>query len=388
MLGAEELCPEIQEAFNKAKNVPWQNAGDKKVIDDFLSVIKKHATPTNLHIIIKKIICGYFALGNGNLLELTIDSLCTNSKEMLDSFYSFCSNWKQYIDYYFLNSIVRVLAKLNLDKDFVKTFSGKSLTESQIYLVYLIKLRNGIDIPDVVSQVNEKVKELKSIIESLAKPCYAPIVEDYDTTNPRVSKFGGRAPYLPCNGYHKCESCGQTTSLIFSLYVPSLPTEIQSYFPISERECVLIGLACEHCYSNLKVICYKNDEINDLIYEEIDPQFIFNENRVIKQWRQSTSYPTSLEMLKKLLPNMQSDDLLIANRIIEEEYNPNRKCVTYLGGYPLFVQGDDQPDDTVLLMEMEESYETTNPWGDCGTAQVWMTTDDNFGEFIIQFACS
>ena len=71
------------------------------------------------------------------------------------------------------------------------------------------------------------------------------------------------------------------------------------------------------------------------------------------------------------------------NSCMKKNYG-NKDLKTYLGGYPCFAQGDDRPNGHVLLLEIEESEASTNLWGDCGTAQVWMTTGSDFGSFIMQ----
>ena len=97
---------------------------------------------------------------------------------------------------------------------------------------------------------------------------------------------------------------------------------------------------------------------------------------------------------QRLHPEINGVDFNVAERLlgytgdfVTMHMQNELKELTYLGGYPVFVQGDDQPPGTVLLMEMEESEASTNMWGDCGTAQVWMTTGDDYGRFMMQFAC-
>ncbi|KAH0793093.1 hypothetical protein GPJ56_002988 [Histomonas meleagridis] len=237
---------------------------------------------------------------------------------------------------------------------------------------------------------NHSKEEIIEIFKTTTKNCYAPIVEDKDSTDPRVSKFGGRAPYLPKDGkIHKCPDCGEPTSLVFSLYVPTLPEEIQNYFPEDERESVVAGFSCEYCYEGQHVIRYRGSEINELLYDEIDEEHEFNEHRVVTKWEQQQMIIQDTDSLVEIHPELTQDDIdLINDMIVDTDLEDLRKKPpTYLGGWADFVQGNDQPEGTVLLLEMEESEASTNTWGDAGTAQVWMTTGDDFGDFTMRYSC-
>ena len=78
-------------------------------------------------------------------------------------------------------------------------------------------------------------------------------------------------------------------------------------------------------------------------------------------------------------------DSLVASDMLDDSMDAKQHEPTHLGGYPDFVQEFDQPKGTVLLLEMAESEASTGMWGECGTAQVWMTTGDEFGDFVLQY---
>ncbi|KAH0795832.1 hypothetical protein GPJ56_000199 [Histomonas meleagridis] len=377
-----ELPPELSQVL-KNPPIPYDSEG----LSRYLGVIVKYATSSNLYTIFTELAkTNSNPMGNDNFTEV-VKATCT-SKEMLDIFYSFCLNWEQHMPFYYLSTLNRVLFTLKKEKDFVKSLSGKTLTTSEIYFLHGLSSDPFFysAAPDVYKQIKQKFEDIKSKIKSYKKACFIPVVEDLDSTDPRVSKFGGRAPYLPKNGPNKCQYCQSPKSTIFSFYVESLPAEIQRLFPSDSLTSVLVGYGCEEC-CDFDVVLYNKDEIDHLIYDEIDSDNIFNENRVITGWEESFMYPTSSDVLKKLDPEMPSCELNIADIILESHDDELWHRGTYLGGYPIFDQGDDQPPDTELLLEMEESEQSTNQWGDCGTAQVWMTTGKDFGVFKLQFAC-
>lgn len=251
--------------------------------------------------------------------------------------------------------------------------------------------------PDIQPFINKELLQLLNdlkhrvytIVDQFKKPLYVPSVVHCDSTNPRISKFGGAAPYLPTNGPIICPCESDKLQTVFSLYVPSLPNEIQELFP-KNHEFVVVGYTCNSCYEELEVKLYCDDEIDQLVYDDV-PSFdnIFNDARKVVNWSKSFMYPTGLVDAAFELPNKESyseEEIFF----IDEFLNNNAMDApqTYLGGYPIFIQGDDSPPGCKLLLEMAESEAATNMWGDCGTCQVWMTVDDNFGDFIMQYNCS
>ena len=164
---------------------------------------------------------------------------------------------------------------------------------------------------------------------------------------------------------------------------------MKNLFP-QNHEYVLVGYTCNSCYVAEDVQLYVDDEIDQLVYDDVPSDVdVFNEPRTVIGWEKKFIYPTGLVDSGFDLPNRESykkDELYFIEEILENKRNQSELC-TYLGGYPCFVQGDDSPKNHVLLLEMEESEASTNMWGDCGTAQVWMTTGEDFGSFIMQYAC-
>lgn len=242
--------------------------------------------------------------------------------------------------------------------------------------------------PDIYKVIDEQFTRLTKIINQYKKPIYIPKVRHYDTSNPRISKFGGVAPYLPSDGPINC-TCGEDKlQTVFSFYIPSLPEQMRNLFP-SDHEYVLVGYTCNYCYAELLVKLYTDEEIDQLVYDDVpDYNSVFNEPRTVVDWIKGEMLPGGLSESGFEMPNKHQyskEDLYFIDEILNNSTRENAK--TYLGGYPIFVQGDDSPNDHELLLEMEESEASTNLWGDCGTCQVWMTTGNNFGDFVMQYAC-
>ena len=94
--------------------------------------------------------------------------------------------------------------------------------------------------------------------------------------------------------------------------------------------------------------------------------------------------PKSIETLDSSFKDLSAPlDFYFVKSKLQKYSNP--ESLTYIGGYP-----DGEPQNTIkpskLLLQMGESKESTNNWGGYGTAQVWMTTGEKFGEF--EFALS
>lgn len=243
--------------------------------------------------------------------------------------------------------------------------------------------------PTVYKILDEEIIHFKSLIDNFKKVCYIPKVNHSDSSNPRVSKFGGSAPYHPSSGPKICKKCSQKLQTVFSFHISSLPSEMRELFPI-DHEYVLVGYACIDCYDHFPIELFTDSEIDELVYDSVPDSYnIFNEARSIFEWEQKFDTPISKAESGFSIPNPEKysqKELYFMNGIMAE-----RRCTklrTYLGGYPYFIQGDDRPAGHTLLLEMEESEESTNIWGDCGTCQVWMSTGDDFGSFVMQFASS
>ncbi|KAK8892930.1 hypothetical protein M9Y10_030182 [Tritrichomonas musculus] len=227
-------------------------------------------------------------------------------------------------------------------------------------------------------------------MERYKKTCYIPVVKHSDSSNPRVSNFGGVAPYLPINGPIFCD-CGDKLQTVFSFHIPSIPDEMKKLFP-SDHECVVVGNTCNSCHIHQEVKCYSDEQIDQLVYDDVpSKRNVFNEPRTVTEWKESFMYPYGVNEAGFELPEKDSfnqEELLFIDEFLHEKNYGNKDLKTYLGGYPCFAQGDDRPNGHVLLLEIEESEASTNLWGDCGTAQVWMTTGSDFGSFIMQYNCS
>ncbi|KAH0794071.1 cytoplasmic protein [Histomonas meleagridis] len=373
-----------QEVVDAIKNL---QAAHYKEIDQCMSsaiqAIQKHITSSNLTNIMKYLTV---EARQGEKLYVRIIRAISANKELIPAFFEFCSNFDQHfgqdppgIDYMYLAKGISVC---ELRKEYLQTLEGKTLNDYQIYFINEINCDDILpEFPGIFAQCSNKISHLESLIEKSRKNCYFPVVEERDSTNPRDSKFGGRAPYLPNDG-PSCKKCGEQLDLIFSLYIKSLPEEIQQYFPEDERESVLVGNNC----SDGDVPCaylYRKDEIDNLLYTNEESNF--NEHRVVVGWEKSSMVVTSDEEFQKVYPDLSKWDYLLVGSIIDDA--EERGGGTYLGGYPVFVQSDEQPEGTVLLLEMDESEASTNIWGDCGTAQVWMKTGSDFGEFEVTWAC-
>lgn len=237
------------------------------------------------------------------------------------------------------------------------------------------------------SIIGEEEKKAEEIASSLRSSYFIPDVTNNDSEDPHISKFGGKCPYLPSEGKFICkeEGCGKEADLIFSLAVESLPNEIQQYFPEDQRTCVIVGTFCQDCGKALPIAKFTKEQISQLQYADIpNPENPFNEPRTITGWRKGKMTPKSIETLDSSFKDLSAPlDFYFVKSKLQKYSNP--ESLTYIGGYP-----DGEPQNTIkpskLLLQMGESKESTNNWGGYGTAQVWMTTGEKFGEF--EFALS
>lgn len=309
-------------------------------------------------------------------------------------------------DSLFINSRYRISSYLNIiksklikNKDFLPDVVAKIISEAieptittiHKELVYQNpELRQEYEKinPEIYNIIDEQFSRLRKTIELFKKNCYVPKVEHRDSKNPRLSKFGGAAPYMPKEGPKICPCNTDKLQTVFSLYVPSLPDEMKNLFP-PDHEYVVVGYTCNSCYTELQVELFVDEQIDQLVYDDV-PDFdtVFNEPRIVVGWSKKEILPSSCFDSGFEVPNKEDfseEDLFFIDEILSTENSANYR--TYLGGYPIFVQGDDSPPNHKLLLEMEESEASTNMWGDCGTCQVWMTTGDDFGSFVMQYAC-
>lgn len=233
--------------------------------------------------------------------------------------------------------------------------------------------------------------QYRAIIEenNLIRIAAVPNVKEGDTTNPRVSKFGGSYPYLPEEGTARCHVCNTDNISCCQLYVPSLPQFIQDYFPADKRDGLLVLSLCPECLGMDGYRCsyYQDDVLDKLVYAYIkNSDYDGFEPRIVESWSETKCFPNiSVDIYSTLLTSKFGDyDYDASDELNKENNNPSG---TYLGGWPEFVQSDETPDGMTLLLEMEESEAATLMWGDAGTAQLWMSTGEDFGSFKLTWAC-
>lgn len=248
-------------------------------------------------------------------------------------------------------------------------------------LLHYKRYIKGID-EKLCQRIEEEERKAEEIANRLRAPYFVPEVKNGDCEDPHISKFGGKCPYLPSAGPPVCreEGCGKEAELIFSIAVESLPAEIREYFPEEKRECVLVGAFCQECGKALPVTVFTKEQVEQLKYADVpEVDHPFNEPRVVTGWRRGQMTPKSIETNDGTAEGLSAPlDIYFVKSKLQKYSNP--ESLTYVGGYP-----DGEPQNTVspakLLLQMGESNESTNNWGGIGSAQVWMTTGEKFGEF-------
>ena len=282
------------------------------------------------------------------------------------------------------NSLTNTL-KLTVD-DYFGCYVNKTVPRDLLPLISYLKDFIEPIHPDMVLQLNPEIEKAKAIDEQNVRAAFMPVVSHEDSTNPRISKFGGRLPFLPNKTQHFCKKCNKMFSSIFSLYIKSLPDEIQSMFPEDSRDSVLVGYACSHCeelYEDMFAYLISKDEIDNIKYSDISETPVFNEARVITGWERKVMH------LSDWSPQLKQEDPITKFFYSEIHKNYSEQYTTmktYLGGYPIFHRGDYQPPNTQLFMEIQKCDATTADLGqlmNLNTSQVWMTTGNDFGTFTI-----
>lgn len=268
----------------------------------------------------------------------------------------------------------------------------------------------------------EAVSFAKSFIDKhkLFLKCSIPIISEMeDDCNPRVSKFGGKFPYLEDEVIPKCHVCDQFPMMVVQLYVPSLPEYIQDLFPENYKKSLLVLGVCPECLGSnwYHIRVYSEDELDKLVYHEDEgknwakpeyherrnfpripfspqPYDAYDEQRqyfhlcTIVDWKDTEMVPyTSLKTVQDLLKKEGIDNnnryFLVAHGINMQN---NVSGNSYLGGWPHFCNGDQTPESYKILLNICESEAATLGWGDCGTAQIWIGFGKNEGKF--KFTCS
>ncbi|OHT02771.1 hypothetical protein TRFO_30030 [Tritrichomonas foetus] len=254
----------------------------------------------------------------------------------------------------------------------------------------------------------------------LMRKAAVPITSDFeDDGNPRISKIGGKFPYLPNEEISLCNECHQFPMMVAQLYVPSLPDFIQVLFPSDFKNSLIVLSVCPSCLGSkcYNVKAYNESQLDDLEYHDdvgekwSTPEFLnlrcFNfqpnspqtydlidqkrqyfEFKTITNWNETMMAPyTSVGEVKSLLKKEKIEDnhrtFLAAHEInMKNEIAGN----SYLGGWPCFCQEDQTPEGYKILLNLSESAAATLEWGNSGTAQLWIGVGGNSGKF--KFTCS
>lgn len=219
----------------------------------------------------------------------------------------------------------------------------------------------------------------------LSKPGFSPVCESCDSVSPRVSKIGGAIPHLPSSGPAVCK-CGKIPEVLLQLYVPSLPPPVRALFHPS---CALAVIHyCTECMeSNFAPTTqlFTESELDSLVYSngKADASIA---PKVIREWREFCCVDFTSDAAYDAARNSEIDEIQMEElgREIGEKYVGG----TYLMGVPRYEQGEYEVDDGfVLLANFEQDDNFSMMWGDAGTAQLWMKTGENFGEFRLDWMC-
>lgn len=247
------------------------------------------------------------------------------------------------------------------------------------------------------------MKNLKNLIQkSINDPNLCidvawPSVVIGDSNNPRISKFGGSQPFLPDDGCTLCKECHCKCSMICQIYIKTTPEWFRSRFNPEYQDSLIVILYCNSYFLNIEARLYIGDQLDSLVYTEdvVYPgvvNYTFNEPRIVTGWKSGKMMPI---MGNSILNEMSKSHSFHYEELHEQfsRYNfvhgPSGGNLTYLGGWPEFVQSDSTPPDSFLVMNLSQSCSSTAMWGDAGTAQVWMTNpiDGCLGDLITDWAC-
>ena len=249
-------------------------------------------------------------------------------------------------------------------------------------------------VPDLYSlypSLKEKIEEYRQKIEDLFNdpefclPAAWPSVTKGDTSNPRISKFGGCVPYLPEEPIPNCRDCHELYSMICQIYVPTAPDWFKNHFPPEKQDALIVFLYCNHCYIPVEGRAYYGKDIDRLIYsnDSSADYGCFNQPRIVTKWNDFKMLPPrGNDVITQIRSKYQ---LFNIEEKIESTDSPTHP--TYIGGWPRFVQGDSTPNNSFLIANFEESESSTAMWGDCGTAQLWISKGEDFGELYSDWAC-
>jgi hypothetical protein len=266
--------------------------------------------------------------------------------------------------------------------------------DAYYFLVHLYKKDfRGItkEFPELFEGLRSDVALLREMVADgrLEAPAFIPMVRVGDCRNPRCIKFGGLIPHERAAGYPICRACRVPVAHVLTIYVPLLPPGIQEMFPEGDREHVIVVCYCEQCSLQLPVFVFRDEEIDRLVMSPDHVSFRrpFNEPRVVIGWKEARSRPDwgGVDQLK--ISGMNYRPANVWNDLVEPEFNDSA-VGTYVGGFPRYVQDPARPTPSArLLVQMQQSRASTAMWGDCGTAQLWMETGENYGKFQVTWSC-
>lgn len=298
--------------------------------------------------------------------------------------------------------VEQIKEKMISVSDLANHFHNLLEKKGSIYTHYWLtaKLIENINnsIPELISNdpyLKNRIEKHKEAVtsfitdEHFLKKYSRPVVIDGDNNNPRCCKYGGAVAHLPNEGPPLCPSCHTRFSHICQIYVKSLPEYAIEMFPEDKRDCLIQCLFCNTCYLELLVKTFFDEEIDKLVYtaDALIQGYTYNDPKLVIEWVTDYMLPTSGSQ-KCITNELERIPYIINAFDVAEKFNSEKNpSDTYLCGYPYFIQGDDSPQGTELLMQFSQSEASTAMWGDSGTAQLWMATGDDFGEFTLQYAC-
>jgi hypothetical protein len=220
---------------------------------------------------------------------------------------------------------------------------------------------------------------------TLERLAFTPIVIPGDSTSPRC----GCIPHDPTAGYPLCGECHLHVTHVATLYVPLLPPDIHAFFPDDERETVIVVGHCEQCWGKVTVFVYRGAEIDTLVMSTNSGTdgMPFNEARVVTHWTPVRSHTDGWGLERICITGLHYEVEKVWSDM--EKSSNSDQMGTYAGGFPAYVQGDEQPTPTSrLLFEFSDSPASTGLWSDCGTAQLWMETGEHYGKFQVTWNSS
>ena len=239
-------------------------------------------------------------------------------------------------------------------------------------------------------ELNEEQKNFWNyfINNSFSKTGYYPVFQKIDSTNPKVSKFGGSIPHLPSEKVPTCSQCKKTLlEVLLQLYISNAPEEIKKLFPESKRQGLLVIFYCTNCMEqgNLVWKYYEESQLDQLVFSEPKSDSKISPT-IVTEWRPFISIDSTSNRYLEESESSGFDELNLEEfpKYLKENYHGT----TFLGGMPFYEQGESVPGENFsLLANLEQDNAFSMMWGDAGEAQIWMTSGDEFGNFEITWQC-